>query len=215
MDHLYTSIQAYAAAYSAAESPLLAKINQETHTDVPGAGMLSGHLQGRVLAMFSQMIKPSRILELGTYTGYATLCLAEGLQDKGIIYTIDRNQSLEKRVRDYFEQAGIAAQIRYYLGEALDIIPQLDEVFDLVFIDADKKNYSLYYELILEKVQPGGFIIVDNVLWGGKVVSEAVTSMDKRTQAISDFNKQVSQDGRIEHVLFPIRDGLMILRKRC
>jgi predicted O-methyltransferase YrrM len=214
MDHLYTSVQAYAAAYSAAEPPLLAKINQETHAEVAGARMLSGHLQGRALAMFSQMIRPSRILELGTYTGYATLCLAEGLQEKGILYTIDRDKSLEKRVRGYFEQAGIASRIRYCLGEALDIIPQLDEVFDLVFIDADKKNYSLYYELLLEKVRLGGFIIADNVLWNGKVLPEGVP-MDKQTKTMSDFNKQVNEDTRVEPVLFPIRDGLMILRKRC
>jgi predicted O-methyltransferase YrrM len=215
MDHLYTSIQAYAAAYSAAEPPLLSKINQETHAEVPGARMLSGHLQGRALAMFSQMIRPSRVLELGTYTGYATLCLAEGLQEKGILYTIDRDKSLEERVRGYFEQAGIASQIRYYLGEALDIIPQLDEVFDLVFIDADKRNYSLYYELLLEKVRLGGFIIVDNVLWNGKVLADVGVAMDKQTKAISDFNKQVNEDRRVEQVLLPIRDGLMILRKRC
>jgi caffeoyl-CoA O-methyltransferase len=214
MDHLYTSIQTYAAAYSAAEPPLLAKINQETQADVPGARMLSGHLQGRVLAMFSQMIRPSRVLELGTYTGYATLCLAEGLQEKGILYTLDRNKNLEERVRTYFEQAGISSQIRYYLGEALDIIPQLDEVFDLVFIDADKKNYSLYYELLLEKVRPGGFILVDNVLWSGKVLAE-INTMDKQTKTMSDFNKKVNEDSRVENVLFPIRDGLMILRKRC
>ncbi len=215
MDYLYTHIQAYAAAYTTAEPALLAKINQETHAEVPGANMLSGHLQGRALAMFSQMIRPNRILELGTYTGYSTLCLAEGLPKEGIIDTIDRDRSLEKRVRAYFAQSGLAAQIRYHLGEALDIIPQLDEVFDLVFIDADKKNYGRYYDLVLPKVRPGGFILVDNVLWHGKVLVESAELMDKQTRVISDFNQQVHQDTRVENVLFPIRDGLMILRKKC
>jgi len=207
MDFSSSLLEAYA-------SPLLIKISQETYADVPMPRMLSGHLQGRVLATFSQMLRPSRILELGTYTGYATLCLAEGLAEKGIVYTIDANAALEMRVRAYFEQAGIANQVCYYVGQALAIIPQLEETFDLVFIDADKKNYSCYYTLVLEKVRPGGFIIVDNVLWHGKVLPGASQPMDKQTQVINDFNKQVHEDPRVENVLFPIRDGLMVLRKK-
>lgn len=214
MDFPAHLLHTYAAAYSAPETPLLAKISRETYADLPMPRMLSGHLQGRVLATFSQMIRPHRILELGTYTGYATLCLAEGLQETGLIYTVDCNAALKARVSAYFEAAGIAHQVQYCVGQALTIIPQLDETFDLVFIDADKKNYSQYYELVFSKVRPGGFIVADNVLWRGQVLAEASKPMDKQTKAISAFNAQVHQDPRVENVLFPIRDGLMVLRKK-
>jgi caffeoyl-CoA O-methyltransferase len=215
MNYPYARIQAYAAAYSMEESPLLAKISRETHAELPGASMLSGHLQGRVLAALAQMLHPKRILEVGTYTGYATLCLAEGLQEEGIIYTIDKNKALAPRVQAYFQESGKGAQIRYYLGEALEVIPQLVETFDLVFIDADKRNYSQYYDLLLAKLRVGGFMIADNMLWHGKVLLEDEQVADKQTQAIINFTRKVHQDQRVENVLFPIRDGLMILRKRC
>jgi caffeoyl-CoA O-methyltransferase len=176
--------------------------------------MLSGHLQGRVLAAFSHMLRPNRILEIGTYTGYSALCLVEGLQPEGILHTIDKNKALEATVKDYFKRAGVAHQIKYHIGQAADIIPQLDEVFDLVFIDADKKNYSRYYDLVFDRIRPGGFIIADNVFWGGKVLTVADQPTDKRTQAIIDFNTQVHRDPRVANVLLPIRDGLMILRKK-
>jgi caffeoyl-CoA O-methyltransferase len=214
MNHSYASIQAYAANYSTKESPLLAKISQETFAEVPGANMLSGHLQGRILAAIAHMMRPQRILELGTYTGYATLCLIEGLQKEGILYTVDKNKNLESRVKAYFEESGMSSQIRYLVGEALDIIPQLHESFDLIFIDADKRNYIRYYELLLDKLRPGGFILVDNVLWHGKVLLETNQLLDKQTQAIIDFTKYVHQDQRVENILLPIRDGLMTLRKR-
>jgi len=214
MNLSYSMIQAYAELYTTAEPPLLATINQETHASIPGAQMLSGHLQGRVLATFSHMIRPRRILELGTYTGYSALCLAEGLQEDGILYTIDNNAALEAKVKSYFAQAGIAHKVRYYIGQALDIIPQLGEAFDLVFIDADKKNYSRYYDLVLDWVRPGGFIIADNVLWHGRVLPAASEPVDKQTQAIIDFTTKVHQDPRVAHVLFPIRDGLMVIRKQ-
>ena len=214
MDLLYSVIQAYSERYTVAEPPLLATINQETHASVPMSRMLSGHLQGRVLATFSQMLRPRRILEIGTYTGYSALCLAEGLQEAGILYTIDNNTALEASVRGYFSQAGIGHQVQYCIGQALRIIPQLDEEFDLVFIDADKKNYTHYYDLVLDRVRSGGFILADNVLWKGKVVLQEGQPVDKQTQAIIDFNTKVHHDPRVENVLFPIRDGLMVLRKK-
>lgn len=213
MQSLIPPTQAYAEAHTTPESPLLAKIRQETQANVPLPQMLSGHLQGRLLAAFSHMLRPHKILEIGTYTGYSTLCLAEGLQPNGVLHTIDKNTTLAATVKDYFEQAGKAQQIKYHLGAAAAILPQLQEdAFDLVFIDADKKNNALYYALILDRVRPGGFIIVDNVLWRGKVLD--TTATDKRSQAIRAFNTQVHQDPRIENVLLPIRDGLMVMRKK-
>lgn len=208
------AIQAYAENNTEAVPSLLTQIHLDTHAYVPMPQMLAGHLQGRVLAAFSHMLRPNRILELGTYTGYSTLCLVEGLQPEGILHTIDKNRALEVRVKDYFKQAGVAHKIKYHIGQAADIIPQLDEVFDLVFIDADKKNYSRYYNLVFDRIRPGGFIIADNVLWGGKVLTATDQPADKRTQAIIDFNTRVHRDPRVANVLLPIRDGLMILRKK-
>ncbi len=208
-------IQAYAEQHSEAAPSLLVKIQEETYAHVPGSQMLAGHLQGRFLALLSHMLQPKRILELGTFTGYSTLCLAEGLQPDGIIHTVDRNVALATTVRSYFEQSGKAHQIRFHLGQATDVIAQLDEVFDLVYIDADKKNYQRYYELILDRVRPGGCIVADNVLWGSKVVlDDTIPSVDKNTLAMKVFNDQVHQDSRVANVLLPIRDGLMILRKK-
>ncbi len=214
MERIDSKIQAYAEQHTEAAPPLLAQIYEETHAHVPMPQMLAGHLQGRVLAAFSHMLRPARILEIGTYTGYSALCLAEGLQPGGMLHTIDNNAALAATVKRYFEQAGRAHQIQYHLGEAAAIIPQLDEVFDLVYIDADKKNYTRYYTLVLDRVRPGGFIIADNVLWGGQVLLENTPSADKRTQAMSAFNAQVHRDPRVANVLLPIRDGLMILRKK-
>lgn len=211
----YLSIHQYAEAYTTPEGPLLAKISQETQAEVQGAHMLSGHLQGRILAAFSHMIKPKRILEIGTYTGYSALCLVEGLDQNGILYTIDSDLSLYTRVKKYFEQSGKAHQIRYYLGQALEIIPQIHENFDLIFIDADKKNYANYYDLSIEKLNSYGFMIIDNVLWQGKVVQARKQDLiDKQTQRIIDFNNKVQNDPRTTNVLFPIRDGLMVVRKK-
>lgn len=214
MQYTDNNLQAYAENHTESANPLLTQIYQETYARVPMPQMLSGHLQGRVLAAFSHMLRPTRILEIGTYTGYSALCLVEGLQPGGILHTIDKNKTLAATVNGYFEQAGVAHKIKYHIGKAADIIPQLDEVFDLVFIDADKKNYSHYYNLILDCTRPGGFIIVDNVLWGGKVLALPDQHMDKRTQAITNFNAQVHHDVRVANVLLPIRDGLMILRKK-
>jgi predicted O-methyltransferase YrrM len=211
----YSAIHVYAEAYSSSEPVLLNVINKETHAEVHGAKMLSGHLQGRVLATFSHMIRPRRVLEIGTYTGYSALCLAEGLTKDGILYTVDIDHNLEARVKKYFEISGKAHQIRYYIGPALEIIPKIDESFDLIFIDADKRNYNRYYELALGKLSSHGFIIVDNVLWKGKVCeTENQLTKDKSTQTIIDFNNKVHNDPRIENVLFPVRDGLMVIRKK-
>ncbi len=214
MDPINSQLQAYVEQYTEAVPPLLAQIHQDTHAHVPMPHMLAGHLQGRILAAFSHMLQPNKILELGTYTGYSALCLAEGLQPNGLLHTVDNNGALAVTTKRYFEQAGKAHQIQYHLGEAIAIIPQLDEVFDLVYIDADKKNYIRYYELIFDRVRPGGFIIADNVLWGGKVLLEHTATTDKRTQAMRAFNAQVHRDTRVANLLLPIRDGLMILRKK-
>lgn len=210
MDFLPESLEEYVLAHTDAESPLLKKINRETHAKVLMPRMLSGHLQGRVLAMFSKMICPKRILEIGTYTGYSALCLAEGLAEDGLLYTIDINEELEDAVRGYFRESGWEDKIRYRIGHALDIIPTLSETFDLVFIDADKFNYGRYFDLVFDRVRPGGFIIADNVLWSGKVLEEA---SDKDTEALKAFNDKVQADDRVENVLLPVRDGLMVVRK--
>lgn len=215
MDFISEGLQRYVVQYTQAASGLLQQLDRETNAKVLMPRMISGHLQGRVLAMLSQMIQPHRILEVGTYTGYSAICLAEGLKESGQLITIDVNEELEEMVRRYFEDAGLSHQISYLLGNALELIPSLDETFDLVFIDADKINYGRYFDLTIDKVRQGGFIIVDNVLWSGKVLAEnQKKKIDKDTQAILDFNAQVHADERVENVLFPIRDGLMVLRKR-
>lgn len=210
MEILNETIQAYLEQHCEPEPDLLKHINRETHLKVPMPRMLSGHFQGRLLSMLSKLVRPHRILEVGTYTGYATLCLAEGLAPEGIIHTIDINEELEDRVRTYFKQSAFNSSIRYHLGNATEIIPGLDERFDLVFIDADKKNNGTYYDLVFNKVNPGGIILVDNVLWGGKVVEE---KNDSDINAIRGFNDKVTGDPRTEKLIFPVRDGLFIIRK--
>ncbi len=210
MDFLPENLQAYIEAHTQAESEILSKISRDTHAHVLKPRMLSGHVQGRVLAMISHMIRPKSILEIGTYTGYSAICLAEGLQQGGKVITLDVNEELASRVLKNFEDAGIESRVDYRIGNALEIIPTLSDEFDLVFIDADKANYSTYFDLIIDKVKPNGFILADNVLWNGKVVDG---SKDKDTRAILDFNKKVHTDNRVENVLLPIRDGIMMLRK--
>ena len=214
MDFLSKELQDYVLQHTSPEPELLQQLNRETHLKVLMARMLSGHYQGRVLAMLSHMIKPKQILEIGTYTGYSALCLAEGLAPDGQLHTIDINDELEDLVRKYVAAAGLENQIKYYLGNALEIIPTLNIQFDLVFIDADKINYSRYYDLILEKTVSGGFILADNVLWSGKVVQQPGKKTDKDTQAILDFNQKIQQDDRVENVLLPLRDGLLLMRKK-
>lgn len=210
MEFIDESILRYAEIHSVQENELLHRINRETHLSVLKPRMLSGHLQGRILSMISKMIRPDLILEVGTYTGYSALCLAEGLSSNGKLITIDVNEELEDRVRGYFRESKFNDKIDYKIGDAKKIIPTLQAPFDLVFIDADKEGYSLYYDLVIDKVTPGGFILADNVLWSGKVLD---TEPSKDTLAILHFNKKVCEDPRVEHVLMPIRDGIMILRK--
>lgn len=210
MDFINADIQEYSELHSEEENALLKHINRDTHANVIMPRMLSGHMQGRILSTFSHMIKPRAILEIGTYTGYSALCLAEGLQDTGKLITIDINEELEERVRDYFSQSPYNSKIDYRIGNAVDIIPTLELAPDLVFIDADKVNYTNYFELVVPNVPAGGYIIVDNVLWSGKVLND---KKDKDTLAIDNFNKHVHNDQRVQNVLFPVRDGLMILRK--
>jgi predicted O-methyltransferase YrrM len=194
------------------ENELLKHINRETHLKVSMPRMLSGHYQGRLLSMISKMINPERILEIGTFTGYATLCLAEGLREKGRIYTIDINVELEDMVRSNFKRSDLDSKIMYQIGDAKEIIPTLNETFDLVFIDADKKNNATYYDMIIDKVRSGGLILVDNVLWSGKVLDEGVS--DQKTSFISKFNEMVSSDKRVEKLILPVRDGLFLIRKK-
>jgi predicted O-methyltransferase YrrM len=213
MEFIDKKIEDYALAHSQAESEVLKKINRDTNANVLMPRMLSGHMQGNVLSMFSKMIQPKQILEIGTYTGYSGICLAQGLQEAGKLHTIDINEELELMVRSFIKDAGLTNKINYYIGNALNIIPTINEIFDLVFIDADKMNYSAYYDLVFEKVRSGGFIIADNVLWSGKVLEDTV-KMDKETKNIDAFNKKIHNDVRVEHTLLPIRDGLMIVRKK-
>jgi predicted O-methyltransferase YrrM len=212
MECLDPKLDEYAALHTADENALLKKINRETYAQVLMPRMLSGHMQGRILATFSRMIRPKCILEIGTYTGYSALCLAEGLQEGGKLITIDINDELEKRVRNYFSESAYASGIDYRIGNALDIIPQIRESFDLVFIDADKINYHRYFDLVIEQVPKGGFLIADNVLWSGKVLLPE-SEMDEDTLAIHQFNEKVRSDKRVETTLFPVRDGLMVMRR--
>ncbi|EPR74215.1 O-methyltransferase [Winogradskyella psychrotolerans RS-3] len=202
----------YIVAHSEQEPDLLQQLTRETYQKILQPIMLSGPYQGRVLSMISKLIKPQSILELGTFTGYATLCLAEGLQKNGSLHTIDINEELVNFQRKYFDKSEYGQQIIQHTGSALDIIPQLDETFDLIFIDADKPNYSNYFHLIIDKLNPGGIILSDNVLWHGKVV-EPVGEKDISTQSILNYNQLLKSDKRIETVVLPIRDGLTISRK--
>ncbi|GGG41460.1 O-methyltransferase [Bizionia arctica] len=203
----------YVVAHSEKEPELLQQLTRETYQKILQPIMLSGPYQGRVLSMISKLIRPNTILELGTFTGYATLCLAEGLQASGEVHTIDVNEELVDFQRKYFDKSNYGKQIHQHLGNALDIIPTLDKTFDLVFIDADKPNYSNYFHAIIDKLNPGGIIISDNVLWHGKVV-EKLDPKDVSTKAVLEFNTLLKTDVRIETVMLPIRDGLTISRKK-
>ncbi len=212
MEFLDEKLAKYIELHSDEEPVHLQQLNRETQLKVLMPRMISGHFQGRVLSMLMKMIKPTRILEIGTYTGYSALCMAEGLAEGGELITIDINAELEEMVRKHFDASEYANNIKYMLGDAKDIIPTLDGNFDVVFIDADKENYGLYYDMIFDKLSIGGYMIADNVLWSGKVVAEGI-KIDKDTKALLDFNDKVQADSRVENVLFPIRDGLLIARK--
>jgi caffeoyl-CoA O-methyltransferase len=204
------ALASYAEQHTTFEPVVLQRINRDTHVNVLFPRMLSGHMQGRLLSLISHLIRPLRILEIGTYTGYSAICLAEGLRPGGKVITIDRNAELESRIRKNFEDAGITDLTDVRIGNAHDIIPTLEGPFDLVFIDADKERYSLYFDMVIEKVAAGGVIITDNVLWYGKVLD---ANPDKDTRAVQEFNSKVHSDPRVENLLLPIRDGIMLARK--
>lgn len=213
MEFLPERLEEYVDRHTSPEDEILSELNRQTHLKVLQPRMLSGHLQGRALSMMSKMVRPKRILEIGTYTGYAALCLAEGLTEKGELITIDINYELEDMVKHYIDKAGYADKIKLKTGDAAAIIPTLDRAFDMVFIDADKTNYSNYYDLLIDELPQGAIIIADNVLWSGKVV-EKVKKNDNDTKALKAFNDKIQGDPRVENVLFPIRDGLMVIRKK-
>lgn len=212
MNFIEERVEEYSMLHTTKESELLNKIDRETHLEVLRPRMLSGHFQGRILSMLSKMISPYRILEIGTYTGYSAICLAEGLTEDGKLYTIDINEELEDRVRQYFLESNYNQQIDLIIGDALNLIPRLNESWDIVFIDADKKNYTKYFNMVVASVKSGGYIIADNVLWSGKVVEK--DHLDEDTLALRVFNDTLSKDPRFEVVLLPVRDGLLIARKK-
>lgn len=206
-------LEEYLLAHTDPELEYLAKINRSTHLKVLNPRMLSGHLQGRVLAMLSQMVQPRRILEIGTFTGYSALCLAEGLTPDGLIHTLEADDELEELIQSNIRSSPFAANVVVHIGDAKQLIPTLDEQFDLVFIDGDKREYQEYLELVLPRVRKGGFLLADNTLWDGKVLTEAA-SKDPQTIAIMEFNNRLTADQRIEKVMVPLRDGLTMIRKR-
>lgn len=212
MQFLDQDLDDYIVAHSEKEPELLYQLNRQTHIKVLQPRMLSGHFQGRVLSMLSHMIQPKNVLEIGTYTGYSALCFAEGLAEGGKITTIDLNYELEDMVKEFVEKTDNQKNIQTVIGDAMEVIPNLDEEYDLVFIDADKGNYVNYYNLVFDKVKKGGYIIADNVLWSGKVLDD-YEKLDLDTRVIMDYNKLVQKDDRVQNVLFPIRDGLNIARK--
>ncbi|MBG7630837.1 MAG: O-methyltransferase [Bacteroidetes bacterium] len=211
MNFLPEDIDNYVVSHSQNEPELLQQLNKETWQKILNPRMLSGAFQGRVLSMISKLIHPENILEIGTYTGYSALCLAEGMQKSGTLFTIDKNEELESFSKKYFDKSDYKNQIKQLEGNALEIIPTIDKKFDLVFIDADKANYTNYFNLIIDKMNKGGVILSDNVLWSGKVI-EKLNPKDVDTKALISYNKLLNSDDRIETVLLPIRDGLTISR---
>lgn len=211
MHFLSPALENYITAHSEKEPLILQELTRETHLKVVRPRMLTGHHQGRVLSTLSKLIRPKRILEIGTYTGYATICLAEGLAQDGILHTIDVNPELVAMQKKYFDMCSWTKQIVTHLGDAIDIIPSLEDHFDLIFIDADKTQYDAYFEASIKKCQMGSVILSDNVLWSGKVV-EPLSKNDKSTQALLRYNRKLADDQRVETVLLPIRDGLTLCR---
>lgn len=204
----------YVVRHSEDEPELLQQLNRDTYQKILQPRMLSGHYQGRILSMISKLIHPENILEIGTYTGYSALCLAEGMQVSGELHTIDINEELYDFQRKYFDKSGYGSQIHQHLGDALEIIPRIEKTFDLIFIDADKENYTNYFNCVIDKLNTGGVILSDNVLWSGKVLETTFHKEDTSTPALIEYNKILKDDDRIETVLLPIRDGLTISRKK-
>ncbi len=212
MMKLDKELEKYILDHTDEEDELLKELDRETNLNVLRPRMLSGHLQGKILEMLSKMVKPTSILEIGTYTGYSAICLAKGLQKGGQLHTIEINDELEEMSSRYFARAGLSCVIKQHTGDAREIIPKIKSNFDLVFIDGDKRDYLEYYNLIIEKLNPGAFIIADNILWSGKVV-EKVIEKDEQTIGLIKFNKKVKEDARVNKVILPFRDGLMLIQK--
>jgi predicted O-methyltransferase YrrM len=213
MEFISDDLDHYIVKHSEDEPELLQKLSRETHLKILQPRMLSGHYQGRLLSLISKMVNPKTILEIGTYTGYSAICLAEGLQSGGVLHTIDINEELYDFQRKYFDASPYGKQIIQHVGNAVDIIKSLDHPFDLVFIDADKEDYPEYFELIIDKLNPGGIILSDNVLWSGKII-EPLVEGDEATKALLQYNQMLKDDPRIETVVLPVRDGLTISRKK-
>ncbi len=209
MDFIDEKIEAYAEQHTSLEPNYLAELNRETQQKVLQPRMLSGHLQGRILSMLSKLKQPKRILEIGTYTGYSALCLAEGLSKDGKLHTIDTNEELSEMVKTYVAKAKMTDKIVLHIGNALEVIPRLNEKWDIVFIDADKVNYVNYYNLVIEKMNPGGLIIADNVLWSGKVLEHS-DKKDLDTETLKQLSELIQNDNRVSNILLPVRDGLLI-----
>ena len=205
------SLDKFVTTHTKQPGEVLQDLERETFAKIHMPQMLSGHVQGRFLSMMSKLVKPKNVLEIGTFTGYSAICLSEGLDEGGTVYTMDVNEELENMVRTFFDKAGVTKKIKYILGNAVELIPKLDVTFDLVFIDADKENYSRYYDLVFDKVRSGGLILADNVLWSGKVVEE---NQDEETRALVAFSDKVQKDDRVENVLLTMRDGVMLIRKK-
>lgn len=212
MNFLDRSLEDYSKAHSSPEPDYLRELRRATHRQALRPRMLSGPLQGRFLAQLSQLLQPRRILEIGTYTGYSALCLAEGLAPEGELHTIELKEELASMAQTYFRRAGMEDRIHQHVGKAAAVIPELGQTWDLIFVDADKENYLQYYKLSLEQLRPGGLFIADNVLWSGKVTQPAAPT-DRHTQALQEFNQEVHEDERVNNLLLPLRDGLMLLRK--
>lgn len=212
MLELNKDLEQYILAHTEPECAVLAELSRSTHLNVLRPRMLSGNLQGQFLKMICRMIGARRVLEIGTYTGYAAISMAQGLEADGVVHTIDVNDELEEFTRGFIEKSGLEGRVVFHVGDAREVIPRLDEVFDLVFIDADKREYSEYYRLVFDKVRVGGMIIADDVLWDGKVADPSV-KVDAQTRGILEFNDMVQADERVENVLLPVRHGLMLMRK--
>ena len=212
MLELSPELEQYIEVHSQREEPVLVELARATHLQVLRPRMLSGNLQGQLLRMLCRMIDARSVLEIGTYTGYAAISMAMGLEDGGVVHTVDVNDELEDFTREYIRQSGMEERIVFHIGDACQVIPELDEVFDLVFIDADKRQYADYYRLVFDKVRPGGLIVADDVLWDGKVAD--CRQQDPQTRGILAFNDLVQADPRVENLLFPIRHGLMLIRKK-
>ncbi|OQX97486.1 MAG: methyltransferase [Bacteroidetes bacterium 4572_128] len=206
-------LEKYVLEHTEKEDEILKELNRQTHLNQLNSRMISGHLQGKLLEMFSKMIKPKRILEIGTFTAYSAICMAKALKKDGKLHTIEVNDELEDFIKTYIKKSNLEDKIILHIGDANKILPNLNEIFDLIFIDAEKTEYLNYYKLIFDKLRKGGFIIADNVLWNGKVINK-INNKDKKTQAIAEFNNFVHNDKRVMNLILPFRDGLMILQKK-